>query len=325
MPPEPALPAAARIAATSPGAASGTRLRVSPLARRVAGRLGIDLAAVRGTGRGRAVTLADVEQAAGARQAAEAAPAVAVSQAPAGAPVRAPAAAPTAPIAARPPDRATAMRQATGALMARSKREIPHYYLETTIDLGAALDWLAAGNVGLSPARRLIPAALLLAATARAARAVPRMNGFFLDGEVQEAERIHLGVAIALRGGGLVAPALHDADTATPAELMAALAGTTTRARTGMLRASEMTDATLTVTNLGELGADKVNGVIHPPQIALVGFGAIRRRPWVVDGALTIRPLVVATLAADHRASDGQDGSRFLAKLDALLQRPEAL
>jgi pyruvate dehydrogenase E2 component (dihydrolipoamide acetyltransferase) len=134
-----------------------------------------------------------------------------------------------------------------------------------------------------------------------------------------------VGVAISLRGGGLVAPAIHDADHCTLDELMAALRDLVQRARTGGLRGSEMSDPTITVTNLGDQGVDQVFGVIYPPQVALVGFGRVAPRPWAVDGLLGVRPVVRATLAADHRASDGHDGARFLAAIDALLQHPEAL
>jgi pyruvate dehydrogenase E2 component (dihydrolipoamide acetyltransferase) len=128
---------------------------------------------------------------------------------------------------------------------------------------------------------------------------------------------------VALRGGGLVAPAIHDADQLTLDELMAALRDLVGRARSGRLRGSEMADPTITVTNLGDQGVDEVHGVIYPPQVALVGFGKIDERPWASDGMLGVRPTVRATLAADHRASDGLVGARFLATLDRLLHSPE--
>ena len=189
----------------------------------------------------------------------------------------------------------------------------------------AALDWLTDHNAELSPAQRVIPAALLLAASARGVRAVPALNGFFLDGKPQPAEHVHLGVALSLRGGGLVAPAIHDADRLSLDELMAALRDLAARARAGSMRGSEMADPTITVTNLGDRGADKVLGVIYPPQVALVGFGAIRERPWAADGMVGARPLTIATLAADHRVSDGHDGSLLLAEINRLLQQPEEL
>ncbi len=277
--------------------------RVSPLARRTAERLGVNLAALHGSGPGGAITQADVEQAAGA----PAEPSVSPPAGPA------------------PPTRQDAMREAIGALMARSKREIPHYYLERKIELSRALDWLEQRNAKLPVAERLLPAALLLKAVAAAAAETPAMNGFWVDGGFQPAEGVHIGVAISLRGGGLIAPALHDADRKSLEELMAALRDLVDRARGGRLRSSEMSDSTITVTNLGERGADLVHGVIYPPQVALVGFGAIRERPWVADGMVGPRPVVEATLAADHRAGDGIDGSRFLALVDRKLQSPEDL
>ncbi len=151
------------------------------------------------------------------------------------------------------------------------------------------------------------------------------MNGFWVDDAFRPAGGVHLGVAISLRGGGLIAPALHDADRKSLDELMAGLRELVRHARAGRLRASEMSDPTITVTNLGERGVDLVHGVIYPPQVALVGFGGIRERPWAADGMVGARPVVHATLAADHRASDGHAGSRFLALIDRLLQEPEEL
>jgi pyruvate dehydrogenase E2 component (dihydrolipoyllysine-residue acetyltransferase) len=270
------------------------RPRISPVARRAAEQLGVDLAAVTGSGPDGAITKADVERAAGAP-------------------------------AAEPDDRAAAMREAIGALMARSKREIPHYYLQTPIDMSRALAWLEEENLRRPVAERLLPSALLLSAVAGAAAATPALNGFWEQGAFRPADGVHLGVAISLRGGGLIAPALRDADHMTLAELMAGLRDLVTRARSGRLRASEMSDPTITVTNLGEQGVELVHGVIYPPQVALVGFGGIRERPWAADGMLGARPLVTATLAADHRASDGHAGSRFLTLIDRRLQKPQEL
>ena len=130
---------------------------------------------------------------------------------------------------------------------------------------------------------------------------------------------------MSLRGGGLVAPAIHDADTLPLPELMARLKDLVARTRAGRLRGSEMSDPTITVTNLGDQGSELVHGVIYPPQVALVGFGRVVQRPWAVDGMLTVRPVVTVTLAADHRVSDGHRGGRYLAAVADLLQRPEEL
>jgi pyruvate dehydrogenase E2 component (dihydrolipoamide acetyltransferase) len=217
------------------------------------------------------------------------------------------------------------MRQAIAAAMARSKREIPHYYLSHTIDFAAASAWLAEWNATHDPAERLLPAALLLKATAQALAELPQLNGHFENGTFRPGAGIHVGWAVALRGGGLVAPAVHHADRLALPALMAALRDLVQRARSGGLRSSELTDPTITVTSLGERGAESVLGVIYPPQVALVGFGRVVARPWVVDGQVTIRPVLSLSLAADHRVSDGHLGSQFLAAIDAALQAPASL
>jgi pyruvate dehydrogenase E2 component (dihydrolipoamide acetyltransferase) len=314
--------AAADMGALPPGAAVGPppaaparrTVRSSPRARVAAGELGVDLRTVRGTGPGGAVTEADVERAA------------------TGAPVP-PSETPTAERPAEPvpdqapraEDRATTLRRAIGSLMARSKKEIPHYYLSTTVDLRAALDWMQAENTGRAVGERLVPSALLLKATALAARDMPEMNGFFVEGEFSPSSAVHLGVAVALRTGGLVAPAILDADTLPLDELMARLRDVVSRARGGRLQRAEMTDSTITVTNLGDLGVESVFGVIYPPQVALVGFGRVTERPWAHQGLLGVRPTVTTTLSADHRVSDGLRGGRFLDRIAELLQEPEEL
>jgi pyruvate dehydrogenase E2 component (dihydrolipoamide acetyltransferase) len=290
------------------------RLRVSPLARRAAEQLGVDLSEVSGSGPNGAITKADVERASS--------PAVAAPITRAAAPALA---APAAPPAVTPTARQAAMREAIGALMARSKREIPHYYLELQIDMSGALEWLHQANLARAVNDRLLPSVLLLSAVARAVVEMPEMNGFWIDGAFQPGAGVHLGVAISLRAGGLIAPALHDADQKSLGEIMAGVRDLVARARAGRLRSSEMSDPTITVTNLGERGVDLVHGVIYPPQVALVGFGAVRERPWAVDGMLGVRPVVTATLAADHRASDGHAGSRFLTLIERELKKPEEL
>jgi pyruvate dehydrogenase E2 component (dihydrolipoamide acetyltransferase) len=217
------------------------------------------------------------------------------------------------------------MRRAIAALMARSKREIPHYYLSASIDLKRTSDFLASRNAELPVNQRLVPAALLLKAAALCARKVPAVNGFWVDDGFVAAEHVNLGVAVSLRQGGLIAPAIVDADQLSVEHLMAALRDLVARARTGRLRRSEMTDGTLTVTNLGDRGVETVFGVIYPPQVALVGLGRVIDRPVAVDGMLAVRPVVTATLSVDHRATDGHVGGQFLSAMDDLLQRPEDL
>lgn len=296
-----------RAAAT---ASRPARVRATPRARRLAAELGIGLSEVTGTGRDAAVRARDVSGAA-SRQAA------------AHPPQRRP---PAAVPASHPPgEQAPGMRQAIARLMARANRDIPHYYLSTTVDLAAATDWLHDHNRRAPLPERLLPAALLLRAAAVAAREVPELNGFWADDGFTPGEGVHLGVAVSLRGGGLVAPVLHRADTLGPPALMSALKDLVTRARTGRLRGSEVSGATLTVTNLGDQGVETVFGVVHPPQVALVGFGRVVDRPWAVGGLLGVRPVVTVTLSADHRATDGAVGARYLSAVDRLLQKPEKL
>ncbi|KUO19292.1 dihydrolipoamide acetyltransferase family protein [Streptomyces dysideae] len=297
--------AAARAAPRPP------RVRATPFARRLAAELGVDLATVTGTGTGRgsAVCAADVRRA--ARGPATPAP-------PAGAKA-------VRPVARPAEDRAAAMRRAIAGLMSRANRDIPHYYLSTTVDMAAAMDWLHEHNRRSPVGERLLPATLLLKAAAMAAREVPELNGFWTDDHFTAGEGVHLGVAVSLRGGGLVAPALHHADTLALPQLMTALKDLVARARTGRLRGSEVSDATITVTNLGDQGVETVFGVIYPPQVALVGFGRVVDRPCAVDGLLGVRPVVTATLSADHRATDGAVGARYLTAVNRLLQNPEQL
>ena len=309
-PPQPR--AAAAPEAVPPPIPAASRPKVSPAARRRAAELGMDPDALTGTGIDGSVTLADVEAA--PRRAA------AVTTPPA--PVRPE---PTRAVKARAGFDPAEMRKAIAVAMGRSKREIPHYYLSTTVDLNTSLAWLAKFNDKRGPNERLLPAVLMLKATALAMRDSPQLNGFWVDDAFQLGAGVHVGWAISLRGGGLVAPAIHDADRKPLTELMTALRDLVGRARSGGLRSSELTDPTVTITSLGERGADSVIGVIYPPQVAIVGFGRIVERPWVADGRVKKRPLVSATLAGDHRASDGHLGGLFLLAIDRLLQEPDKL
>jgi pyruvate dehydrogenase E2 component (dihydrolipoamide acetyltransferase) len=278
------------------------RARVSPLARKRAQEIGADLSRIAGTGVDGSITIADVERAVESAQ---------------------PAKPPTAP-GAKGLD-LNAMRRVIAAAMARSKREIPHYYLATTIDMRRALEWLAAENARRPVTKRLLTSALLLRAVALALPTVPELNGFWSDDAFKAGDGIHIGVAISLRQGGLINPAIHDVDKKNLDELMENMLDLVNRARAGHLRSSELSDGTITVTNLGEQGVESVFGVIYPPQVALVGFGKIVERPFALNGMVGVCPMIQTTLAADHRVSDGHRGGRFLLALDRLLQEPEKL
>jgi pyruvate dehydrogenase E2 component (dihydrolipoamide acetyltransferase) len=281
-------------------AAPAAGARASPAARRLAEQRGIDLSAVTGTGPQGAITYADVERRLGA--------------------------------AGAPPERKralwldlNAMRTAIAAAMARSKREIPHYYLEHQVDVTPCEQWLAQKNAALPPESRLLIGALDLKAVALAARRFPAFNGFYRDNKFEPAPAVHVGVAIAIRGGGLAAPALHDADQLSLDELMGCMRDLVQRTRAGRIRSSEISDPTITVSSLGERGVEALYGIIYPPQVAIVGFGKVVTRPWIVDGAVGPRSVVTITLSADHRVSDGHAGALFLAEIGKLLQEPDKL
>jgi pyruvate dehydrogenase E2 component (dihydrolipoamide acetyltransferase) len=319
--PEPEDVSEAEIKQAPPAiSASGTRgVKASPYARKLAAERGVDLSTVKGTGADNAVCAADLERATGAataEPAAEIAPSP-IKEARAGAQEP-----PTAPPSAEPAgkDYRTAMRRAIAAAMTRSKREIPHYYLQTRIDMHRTLSWLTSENEKRSIKDRILPVVPLIRAVARALGDVPELNGHWIDDRHERAEAIHIGFIISLRRGGIIAPAILDADAKSPDELMAALRDLITRARSGGLRGAEMTDATITITNLGDLGVETVYGIIYPPQVALVGFGRIMEQPWAEDGMLGVRPVLTATLAADHRATDGHRGAQFLDALNHYLQ-----
>lgn len=299
------------------------RLRVSPLAMRVAVERGVDLKTVTGTGPDGAITRADVEKAAAAKQ--EAPTAARPVTPPTAPPTEAPQRVAPAKSPLTPTERHAAMRRAIAAAMTRSKREIPHYYLATRVDMSRALAWLQAENLKRPVTDRLLYAVLLLKAVALAARQFPELNGFWTDGAFHPSEAIHLGVAVSVRQGGLIAPAIHDVDKQSLSEIMVNLRDLVKRVRAGVLRSSEIADATLTVTSLGEQGVETVFGVIYPPQVGLVGFGKVGEQPWATNGMLGVKPVILATLAADHRASDGHRGGLFLATIERLLQEPEKL
>jgi pyruvate dehydrogenase E2 component (dihydrolipoamide acetyltransferase) len=339
---EPAIPVPTAGPSPTPAGPTPPRPRtkeVSPPIRHLAADLEVDLSEVTGSGPGGSITRDDIRRVAGSRREPEA-----TGRAKASPRARHLAkesgvdletvspgsvgwitAAEVESASSGAVDRSTTMRQAIARAMARSKREIPHYYLGTHIDLDRALNWLTARNEERPVTEWLLPAALLLKATSLALREVPDLNGYWVEDSFHPTDHVHLGVAISIREGGLVAPAIHDADLLTPDETMSRLRDLVTRARTGRLRTSEMSEGTVTVTNLGDRGVETAFPVIIPPQVAIVGFGKVMEAAVVVDGSVVAHPVVNATLAADHRVTDGHRGGQFLTALDRVLQDPESL
>ena len=301
VPPVPPLPVAPKMPAPPAEAAGAIAgLRASPAARRLAQSHGIDLATIVGSGPDGAIVHADIERILGA-------PAVPAEK-----------------------KRATgldldAMRTAIAAAMARSKREIPHYYLEHQVDVTTTEQWLTRTNATRPPDKRLLMGVLAVKSVATAAGRFPAFNGFFRDGTFEPSAAVHIGTAIAIRGGGLAAPAIHNADKLSLDELMARMRDLIQRTRAGRIRSSEIADSTITISSLGERGVEALYGIIYPPQVAIVGFGKVVVRPWVIDGAIGPRSVVTITVAADHRVSDGHAGALFLAEVGKLLQEPDKL
>ena len=217
------------------------------------------------------------------------------------------------------------MRAAIAAAMSRSKREIPHYYLSHAVDVDNAVAYIGATNAERAPENRLVLGAMFIKSVALAAKHYPEFNGYFENDVFTPSGAVHIGMAINLRSGGLVAPAIHAADELSLDETMAALRDLVARVRKGRFKASEISDPTLTVSSLGERGVDSLYGVIYPPQVAIVGFGTPVQTAHVRDGAVVPINTVTVTLAADHRVSDGHRGSLFLRAIERNLQKPEEL
>lgn len=297
-----AVPLAPKPASRAP---SRGEIKASPAARKFAAEQGIALGGIVGSGAEGAITLVDIENA--LRLGAVPPPAAEIKPAAKGADL-------------------AAMRSAIATAMARAKREIPHYYLAHAVDVGLAMQWLGETNRGRPPAQRLVFAALLLKAVALALSKMPEFNGFFREGGFQPGEGVHLGNAIAIRGGGLVAPAIHHADRLALDEIMSKLRDLVGRVRAGRFRSSELSDPTVTLTSLGDRGVDVVYPVIYPPQVAIIGAGTPAPRPWAAaDGRIETRPVLQLSLAADHRVSDGHRGALLLAAIAERLQQPERL
>lgn len=275
-----------------PVSESSERVKASPAARRKAKELGIDLFSLAATTG--EIHLSHVESAA-----------------------------PAEPVEQK--TQVSGMRQAIARAMSRSNSEIPHYYLTTSINMTPALHWLEEMNAKRSIKDRILPAALLIRAVVLSLKAVPELNGFWENDAPNIKTQINAGIAIALRKEGLITPALLNAESMNLDETMHSLDDLISRTRAGKLRNTEITQQTITITNLGDLGVESVYGVIYPPQLALIGLGRIINAPWAEGDALCVRKVMQATLAGDHRATDGRTGAKFLEKLNDLLQHPEEL
>ncbi len=299
-------PAAPTAAAPTPAApATSTRAadgepHVSPIARRLAEKLGIDLSGIVGTGPNGRISKEDVEAAA-SRQT----------------PVAAPDA--TANTASR--TRMSAMRLAIARRLVESKQTIPHYRLEITIDAGALTARRAAL---LSAGSKVSINDLLVRACGLALVRNPALNAHCEGDEVIAFERADICVAVAT-DQGLLTPVVRGANTKTVQEIASMTVDLAARARSGALRRAEITGGTFTISNLGMFGLDRFDAIINPPQVAILAVGATREAMIVRGGTATAGSVLTLTLSCDHRVVDGATGAKFLASLKELLEDPSSL
>lgn len=272
-------------------------IKASPLAKRIAAENHIELSKIKGTSADGAISKEDVINAINHRESIEKENKLSTTE---------------------------TVRLAVAAAMTKSNSEIPHYYLQKKIDITKALAWIQEENKHRDIASRLLPVVLFIKAMALSLVEFPDLNAIW-DNGLHHKTDINIGFVLSIRNGGIIVPAIHLANTKTVSEIMGTLNDIIPRARALKLRSSELSDSTITLTNIGEDGADSVFGVIYPPQVAIVGFGSISEQPFAENGMLGIRSVVNVTLAGDHRATDGLTGSRFLSVLDKNLQNPQLL
>ncbi len=215
----------------------------------------------------------------------------------------------------------TPIRAAIGRRMSASKREAPHFYLATEIEMDALLDATAAHNVGRDPDRRVTVTAFLVRAVALALADHPEFNAVWDGDTLYRVDAVNIGVAIALEDG-LIAPALLDCGARDVEDLAAGLGELVARARAGRLRLAEISDATFTVSNLGMFAVTAFTAIVTPPQVSILATAATEPRAVVRDGEVVVRRMMTATMSCDHRVVDGASAARFLETLKARLEEP---
>ena len=295
----PAVPAGPAADTAADGAAEG-EARVSPIAKRLAEKLGIDLSQVPGTGRNGRISKEDVE-------------AYAATLQQAGSP---PAANPVAVTGAAEPvkrEKLTSMRSTIARRLSESKRDLPHYRLVADLDMDALATKRAAM---VAVGERVSINDLLLHAVATTLRQHPRLNAQFAGDELLQFEQVDLAVAVATPGG-LVTPIVRNAAGLSVQQIATSVRELAERARAGKLARDEITGGTFTVSNLGMFGVRQFDAIINPPQVAILAIGAMEERPVVRHGALAVGRVMTVTLSSDHRVVDGADAAAFLAALKA--------
>jgi pyruvate dehydrogenase E2 component (dihydrolipoamide acetyltransferase) len=216
----------------------------------------------------------------------------------------------------------TPIRAAIGRRMSASKRDAPHFYVSTDIEMDGLIDAIAAADAGRDEGRRATVTAYLLRAVALTLAKHPEFNAIWEGADLYRAGEINLGVVIAL-DNGLIAPALLDCRDRSVDELASGLADLATRARAGRLRPAEISDATFTLSNLGMFDVTSFTAIVAPPQVAILATGTAQPQAVVRAGTVVVRTMMTATLSADHRAVDGAEAARFLGTLKGLLEEPD--
>ena len=309
--------------------ADGPRMRVSPVARRMAEEHGVDIRTVVGTGPGGRVIKRDVEQAIenkSARSAATIAPAQALAVSTGGVQT------PSAPLALSLPGRDVAlsgMRQTIARRLVESKTTIPHYQVTMKFDMDRLIDLRQTYNEKLKASGvKLSVNDFLVRACALAMAEHPYFNASFAGDHVRIHEVVNIGVAISLpeeKGGGLVVGVIKDADHKSLRQISLEAKALAEKARTKGLSVQDMSDATFTISNLGMFGVEHFTAIINPPNSAILACGAAVQQPVVRDGRLVVGTQMQATLSLDHRVIDGAMAAQYLASLKEFIEEPETL
>ena len=295
----------------APASNPGRLVAVSPRAQKLAADLNVDLTRIEGTGPNGSITSEDILRADRGLKPSTPLPTSTPT------PASPPSPGPQRAEPRRAPVQTTAPQPVKG--------DVPQYYLSTPVDLSAALTWARLENERRPDRDQIMPAAMLVKATALALREVPELNGFWTEDGPQKSDAIHIGCAISSASGRLVAPALMNVDQMDLGTLMRSLVDLVGRVRQGRVRSSELAAATITAMDFGEQGVEAAYAGVNAPQVAIIGFGKITERAWASAGRVEARPVMTITLSADSRASDCRHGGTFLNTVEQLLQTPQRL
>jgi pyruvate dehydrogenase E2 component (dihydrolipoyllysine-residue acetyltransferase) len=322
-----------RLRSPAPSGPVGGRTLASPLARRMANEMGLDLNRIKGSGPGGRIVRQDVERSAAlAGDARRARPSVAAGRVaptvptplptPTPSPPRRPVVAPAAPEFYDEP--LTAMRKIIAARLAQSLGPVPHFYLTVEVDMKKARDLRESANT-LDPELNLTFNDIIVKACSAGLRQHPEVNASFQGESIRFYNRVHIGMAVATDGGGLITPVIRDADRKRLAEISHEAKDLITRARQRKLTPDEYVGGTFSISNLGMMGIEEFSAVINPPEGAILAVGAVSEKPVVVEGRIEVGLRCRITLSCDHRVVDGATGAKFLQTLKNILENPAYL